>query len=325
MQRIVSVTLNPALDTLITVEGFRAGADFYKQKVVVSAGGKGVNVLRAFRACQTLADLSSQKKILKYFAVNTGFLGGRAGDDIKNILRREKIRFSFEKIEGVTRTNYTILDPLTSRQTRILGLGPNVSKTSIRQFELRFSSLLRRDCWVIFSGRLAQGLPENFYATLIRQAKKYHTRCFLDTSGLPLRHGIKAGPFVVKPNRIETESVLGYRLSSKEKIRNALYDLRELGAKQVLISLDQKGAAGYDGKHLWFVPAPRIKIKSDVGSGDAFNAGFLFSQLNGMPFADSLRLAVAAGTANTVAPAPGLINAQVVRGLFKDIKAELLG
>ena len=306
-KHVLTVTLNPAIDKIIKVKNFSVGRDFRSEDITLSAGGKGVNVSRVLKS-------------LGRHSIATGFIGGTTGKYIKEELGKEKIQNDFLEIRNETRTNLTILDQSTHKITRVLEQGPRITSFELKRFKNKFSSLLKNCSVVIFSGSIAPGLPESIYFELIKIAQKKNVKTVLDTSGKSLVLGLQAKPFLIKPNLEEAQYVLGKRVNSVSKIKDAIQRFPRLGIKIIILSLGEEGAVALNGKEIIKATAPRLKCENNVGCGDALLGGFITAQQKNQNFKDSLRFAVACGASNVLSIKPGLINPRVVKKLVKQIK-----
>ncbi len=294
-KHVLTVTVNPAVDKTVVINHFRPGHDHRCRDPILSAGGKGINVARVLHrlGVDTLA---------------TGFLGGEAGCVIMDLLKQEGMEADFLRIKGRTRINLTIADSVTNKKTRILESGPKVTGGEIRRFKEIYRQRLRHSRMVVLSGRIAKGASEDLYAQLIRLAHRQGVPSVLDTSGKSLAAGLRARPFLVKPNLKEAEEVLGRRLGSIKEIEQAVSHLHAMGIQVVIVSMDKEGAIGSNHRELWHARAPQIRLRNDVGCGDALIGGFLNAYFEGKSFGESLRRAVAAGSANAVSLVPGAID-----------------
>ncbi len=297
---ILTVTLNPALDKISS-----------RGRVLISAGGKGINVARALES-------------LGLKTCSMGFLGGTSGKILKNILRKEGLNSDFVSIQGETRINVTMENPRTLVKERFLSLGPKLHKSEIEQFKEKYIQLLSKSYGVVFSGRNALGASPSFYAHLVKLAREANIPTVVDTSGVPLELALKAKPWMIKPNLMEAEEVLGRKLNTKVLLKQALRQFHRLGVEIVLLSLGNKGAVGSNGKEMWLVQAPKIKVKNEVGCGDAMVAGFLFAYLKNDSFYEIMKCAVAAGTSNGLSLTPGAIDQRALGGILKRVQIKEL-
>ncbi|MFA5087816.1 MAG: 1-phosphofructokinase [Candidatus Omnitrophota bacterium] len=304
---ILTVTLNPAVDKIIRVKNFRAGRTSLDKGIVLSAGGKGINVSRVLGR-------------FGLFSMATGFVGGVAGRFIKDGLEREGIKFDFVEIKKDSRTNLTIIDPDTMKVTRILEEGPVIQPPEWARFRERYDLLLRKCSLVVLSGRKAAGLSDGTYAELIKLAHKRKIRTVLDTHGQPLRNGLRAKPFCIKPNREEAEALLGEKLNTLTKVKKAISFFHRQGVAIVMISLGGQGAVASDGEEIWKAVPPRIKCRNSVGCGDAFIGGYVYGIHRGKTLKEALRLAVAAGAANSASLRPGAVEKSQIEKMLARVK-----
>ena len=306
MLPILTVTLNPAVDKFITVKNFCPGTEVRYRSGYEVAGGKGINVSRML-------------KRLNVGTLATGILGGERGQMISRELLHENIAADFQFAPAETRLNLTLMDPLKRQMTRILDPGPVARPVDIRSFKKRYSYLLNSCQVVVFSGSCMRGFKEDVYRELIDQAKKKNVKTVLDTSGKPLRLGLKAGPDCVKPNRQEAEDVLGRSIRSRADLKAVLATLNR--GRVVLLSLGEDGLAATDGKKAWRVSPPSVKCLNAVGCGDALVAGFLYAEMHGYEFSERLCYAVAAGTAHALRRIPGHASKAAFLKIKKNLKA----
>jgi tagatose 6-phosphate kinase len=179
---------------------------------------------------------------------------------------------------------------------------------------------------VIFSGSLPPGVPVDYYATLIRVARKFRTSVFLDTCGEPLRTGLAAGPDFVKPNREEAESFSGRIIDGIHSAQEVLKQMLESGPAAAAISLGSEGLVwgSRTGRATLVARIPKQLSPSCVGSGDATLAGFAFAAEKGWSPQESLRIAAACGVANCIADGPGRAPAADIARLTPEIRIEKL-
>ena len=287
---ILTVTPNAAVDKTYHVEGFRLDVVNRPTQTLTVAGGKGINVARVY---QTLGGR----------ALATGFLGGNQGRIVADALEQEGIPAAMVRVQGETRLCIAAIDSTTGTQTEINESGPEVSDEEIRKLFDRVTRLLSQETFsfVVLSGSLPPGAPTTLYAELIDLARTHKTPVALDTSGEPLREGLKARPWMVKPNQPELEAVLGRPLPGRHEALQAAQELLLSGIEVAVLTSGAAGALLVNAAGAWFATPPPIEFASAVASGDSFLAAFLWQWTAGSPSADSasaLRLATGAGAAN---------------------------
>jgi 1-phosphofructokinase family hexose kinase len=287
---IVTVTLNAALDRTLTVPNFQLGQRHRASQGLTLAGGKGINVARAL-------------KRLDMPVVATGLAGGRTGTRIVEELTSEAILNDFVRIADESRTSTAVVDPTAATYTEINEWGPQVTSEELDILLDKISYLARGADMVVFAGTLPRAVDESFYAEAIRDLSRRNVRAVLDSEGSPLRLGVEAEPFLVTPNQREAEGLVGQELNDDEEYLMAVERIAEMGARNVLITEESRsfGLFREDRKRLLLrALAPRVEPVSVVGSGDVLLAAFIAARLADKALDESLRAAVAAGTASTL-------------------------
>jgi 1-phosphofructokinase/tagatose 6-phosphate kinase len=288
---ILTVTMNAAVDRTVTVPNFLLGQRHRASQVLTLAGGKGINIARAL-------------KRLDVPVVATGLAGGRTGVRIVEELTAEAILNDFVRIGDESRTSTAVVDPTANTYTEINEWGPEVQESELELLHEKLLYLARGADVVVFAGTLPRGVAQDFYAESIRELNRRGARTVLDTEGEPLRLGAAAEPYLVTPNQAEAESLVGWELTEEQEVVQALEDIAELGARNVLITQEsgcyawlreERGAA----KRLR-ASAPRVEALSAVGAGDVLLAGFLAARYEERTAEEALRAAVAAGAASTL-------------------------
>jgi tagatose 6-phosphate kinase len=311
MNKILTVTLNPAIDQFFYVDGFLAGKEQRASVQQTSAGGKGVNVSRAL-------------KCLGMQSTATGILGGAAGILLKECLRKEKVTFDFYETTGETRTNITIIDRMKHRQTRMLGPGPEINAFELKRFEAKFIKLALKHDIVSFSGRLGNGIPEEYYRRLLAIAKRHKLVTVIDTSGKPLKAAVESRPYLLKLNLMEIETLLGVRLPTIKSKINAMQEMISSGISEVIMTLGEDGSIGATEGEIISAYTAKTAGVTDVGCGDSFLAGFIYGMNKRLSFVERLKIATASGTANLQTEVPGLISQKVVYKMLKYVKLNAL-
>ena len=306
---ILTVTPNAAVDKTYRMEGFHLDVVNRPAQTHTVAGGKGINVARVYR---TLGGLP----------IATGFLGGNQGAMLWRALQKEGLSCDMEWVQGETRLCIAAIDSTTGTQTEINESGPEVSPQEIGKLFDRVTRLLLQETFsfVVMSGSLPPGAPPTLYAELIALARSFKTPVVLDTSGEPLREGLKARPWMVKPNRMELETVLGRPLTDRAEALKAAQELLQSGIERVLLTLGAEGALLVDAAGAWFAAPPPIEFASAVASGDSFLAAFLWQWTAGDPPADpasALRWATGAGAANAAVIGAGFCTRESIAALAR--------
>jgi 1-phosphofructokinase family hexose kinase len=292
---IVTVTLNAAVDRTLLVPNFQVGQRHRASVGFLSAGGKGINVGRAL-------------KRLGVPVVCTGLAGGRNGTLLVEELTQEGILNDFVRIRGESRTSTAVLDPTSNVYTEINEWGPEIAEDELDTLREKLAYLTQGAEFVVFAGSLPRGVEADFFAEVVRDAGRRHQLAVVDTDGEPLRVGTAAEPYLVAPNVREAEELVGHEFVDEEDLAGALDEIAELGARNVLITLETGCYAllREDRNEMRLrARVPELEPVSRIGAGDTLLAGFLAARAAGRSFEDAVRSAVATGAASVLEPGPG--------------------
>ncbi|TJY41501.1 1-phosphofructokinase family hexose kinase [Cohnella pontilimi] len=306
--RIITVTLNAAIDKTYYLAEVMKGRVLRAEKVLAVAGGKGVNVARVLR------QLGHEDVAV------TGFAGGYNGRFIADQVREYGIIEEFVKVRGESRLCLNFMDSRDGSSTEVLEPGPELGREQAEEMKAKIGALASQSRLIIFSGSIPRGLPADFYADLIRIASSCGAEVFLDASGEPLAHGLAAVPQLIKPNADEIRPWLTG--SGERAVAAAVTKLMDKGIPNVVVTLGEEGAlAGIKGR-IYRIHIPRIAAVNTVGSGDAFLAGFAYGYVRGWSSENCLRHAAAAGCANALSPIAGDVDVGNYENLLQEVSVE---
>ncbi len=301
---ILTVTPNAAVDKTYRIEAFQMDRVNRPSLTHTIAGGKGINVARVY---QTLNG--------KAFA--SGFLGGAQGEIVEKALDFEDIDRSFVEVKGETRLCIAIIDPKSGTQTEVNESGPEITAQNANELIALVQSLLLQHDYrfVVLSGSLPPGAPNDLYAELIRIGNNCAVRTVLDSSGYPLMEGLQAKPWMAKLNRFEMETAFGRTMSTDLELFEAAIELHETGIEIVAATNGSRGAYLISEYEYFIGTVAKVELASAVASGDAFLAAFLWSCSFGKVIDDysaAFKLALGAGAANAAVIGAGLCSRQSI-------------
>ncbi len=281
--KIYTISLNSSLDRTYYLENILFGDINRVKEVRIDPGGKGINVARMV-------------KILGGDTVALSFFGGQNGRLIRNLLRKEGVKFRWIETKDETRNIFNFIGEKDKKILRINEKGPKISKDE----EASFYSLLdrigfKKNDIVAISGSLPQNLKVNTYRRIIEKLKSKTEFIALDADGNLLREGIKASPFLIKPNLWELERAVGENINSWDKFKRVCENIIKKGVSVILLTLGEKGAVLFSSDKILYGKPPKVKLESDVGCGDAFLAGFLFKFAEKEKVEECLKFAIACG------------------------------
>jgi tagatose 6-phosphate kinase len=306
---LLVVSPNLALDRILEVDGFRSSAVQRSRSVATQPGGKGSNVARVFS--QLGGDV-----------VLIGFAGQRNGAWVREPLQSFGIHVeAIEAYEGETRVCTIIRDPLSKDH-------PTVVNEESREVEDQAIEIMRRkfDLWlgranaVLVTGSLSRGLPEDFYAPMIREALSRNIFTAIDATGSAMRHGFREKPSLAKANADEMATAIGQIGRQPREVAKAIRKLSEdLPAlpAQVIVTLGEGGAVLVTRNDVWHAKPPRISFANPIGAGDSFAAGYLKAIMDGNSLEDALRFATAVAASDVITPQPGFIDPLAIPSLIE--------
>jgi len=306
---IATITLNPSLDESIIVHELKVDETNRWTSLRHYAGGKGIGVSRSIH------EMGGRSTAY-------GFVGGADGRQLEILLDEEGVPFSFTPIEQETRTNVIITDTLTSQQTRIDAPGPHISRKEMARFHRKISEIYPKPDLIVVGGSIPPGVPVNIYYNIVTGAKNDEIRSILDSDGQWLKEGIKAKPYLIKPNVHEAEELLEIELPTEEAIIKASLSLVEMGIEIVVISRGGEGIIAATKANIFKVTPPQVKVQSSVGAGDCTIAGLALKLAKTEPLIEACRLAVAMGTAAVLTPGTELCHQADVERLLPQIKVQ---
>jgi len=107
------------------------------------------------------------------------------------------------------------------------------------------------------------------------------------------REVLEAVDYLV-PNEIEAEMLSGVRTGSIEDAITAGRRLRELGARNVIVTLGERGVVAVTGHSAEHLPAPEITPVDTTAAGDTFIGGMCVALVEGRPLHQAIQFAQAA-------------------------------
>ena len=307
MLSIVTLTMNPALDESTSVAYVLPDRKLRCQAPTYEPGGGGINVARAIRKLGGDA--------LACFPV-----AGPAGELLKRLLEAEGVPQRPVPIAGWTRENLNVLEEVSGRQFRFCMPGPTLEETEWPVFLDWLRQLQPPPAFVVASGSLPPGVPDDFYARVAAVARDRGSRLVLDTSGVPLARAVDQGVHLLKPSLHEFQALLGEPEVDESRLATLGATVVKRGWCDILVlSLGAGGALWVTGSEWERLAAPAVPIKSSVGAGDSMVAGIVLSLARGRPLREAVRFGVAAGAAAVMNPGTALCRREDVERLYPQV------
>ncbi len=286
---IYTVTFNPAIDYIAGVKDLKMNEINRAISEKILAGGKGINV-------------SIVLKNLGFESIALGFIAGFTGKEIQNQVQEFGIKSDFVYIpDKFSRINVKLqlnIDGVISEETAINGEGPKISDNEVNEFMKKIENIKKED-FIVLAGSVSRNMKDDIYEKICIKVKEKGAKIVADATGKLLVNVLKHNPFLIKPNKEELEEIFEKEINTNEEIVLYAKKLQEMGAQNVLISMDKDGAIliTQDNKML-YSEAPKGKVENSVGSGDSMVAGFLTGFITHKDYEKALKMGIAAGSAS---------------------------
>ncbi|PHV70683.1 1-phosphofructokinase [Sporanaerobium hydrogeniformans] len=286
MRKIICVTLNPAMDHTVCIDGYNEGHVNAIKEHFYEVGGKGINVA----------------KVLKNFKIDsivTGFVGSNFPDTFRTKLMKRGIETKFFKLLQNTRINIKLIDMQKGSCTTFKEEGPFVPEELLERFINSFSLMCHPGDYVILTGAIPTGIPSDIYVLLTQLAKEKGATVLLDCEGQLLKKNLFAQPDILKLNYRSLVPQKRWGDLTKEDLPSLVKWIKSHYEGKALISLGQLGALWITPQETYYAEAIElgIKLKYPVGAGDAMVAALVMSQIEEFNDVTTLKYAIACATA----------------------------
>ena len=280
---IYTVTFNPSLDYIVSVENFQLGLTNRTSSELMLPGGKGVNV------STVLMNLGIENTAL-------GFAAGFVGDEIVRQMEEMGVQNGFIRIEeGVSRINLKLK---SIDGTEINGQGPVISPEHVEELMKQLDRLGEGDV-LFLSGSIPSSMPDDAYQKIMERLDGRGVQIVVDATKDLLLNVLEYHPFLIKPNNHELGELFGVELKTREEVIPYAKKLQEKGAVNVLVSMAGEGAVLIDANEdVHMAPAPKGTLVNGVGAGDSMVAGFMAGWLEKQDYEHAFRMGVSAGSAS---------------------------
>ena len=287
---ILTVTLNPAIDKILVLNGFeihklhRLNPDEMSMTV---PGGKGVNIALAL-------------KIMGNEVIATGFAGGYEGHMLCDQLRQRGVTTSFIFSEGSTRTNTSILDLKNETLTEINDFGQKIPADDLEFFLDNYHRLLHRVEFVVIAGSIPRGIPEDFYKKLIEMTQQHNLKVMVHTSSKYLEQIVDTAPFLINPDMRSSHVLFGKPVDGVEQFLEAGKEILEKykNTEFVIFTHRIENVVAVTREKSYILRPQDLNIVSMLGYGDAYLSGFIHAYTQKLPTRQVLEYASAAGLTN---------------------------
>lgn len=328
---IYTITLNPSLDYVMTVEDLNWGAMNRSTDECIYPGGKGINV------SMVLSELGVDNTAL-------GFVAGFTGEHMTHMLNDKNINNRFIHVaQGTTRINVKLRSVQTVvcdepvdecdadwevkhavLETEINGRGPVISEDELEQLLDIIRGFHQEDILVI-SGSVPPSVSQSIYADMLKICNENHVKVIVDASGALLWNVLEYQPYMIKPNHHELGDIFNREITTRDEVIFYARELQNRGASNVLVSMGGAGAilVAEDGE-VYEEAAPSGVVVNTVGAGDSMVAGFVYGLFgddsDNSNFRYALHMGICAGSATAFSA--GLASKQSIKALLDTISIE---
>lgn len=301
---VYTVTFNPAVDYVVHTQEMKVGSVNRSEREEIYFGGKGINV------SIVLGELGIKSKAL-------GFVAGFTGEAIEKGVAEKGVDTDFVHLDkGFSRINVKIK---SDGETELNGQGPLIDEREISELFRKLDKVKDGDTMVL-AGSIPNTLPQDIYEKILEYLSEKDIKIVVDATKELLMNVLKYHPFLIKPNNFELEEIFHVKLNTADEIAQYALKLKEMGARNVLVSMAGDGALLIDenGKrHMCGVC--KGTVKNSVGAGDSMVAGFIAGSQNG-DYEYALKLGTATGGATAFSD--GLAQKEDIYRLLEQLQSE---
>lgn len=304
---IYTVTLNPALDKTVEIPSLTIDAVNRITTMRTDPGGKGINVSKV------ISKLGGK-------SIASGILGGDTGRAILLALKEMELETCFHFVNGETRTNMKVIDPVSRTNTDINEPGVTVSEEILSGLLKELLEIVREDDIVVISGSMPKGSPKETYFTWTKAFNAKGAKVLLDADGELLKAGLKASPYLIKPNNHELSAFVGRTLETPEELAvTAREIMKEYGIAKVVVSMGGDGALYVTKDVSIYAEGLKVPVGSTVGAGDSVVAALAVAEESGMSLEETVRLSTATGAANVMCSGTQAAEFEVIKDLIPKV------
>lgn len=305
MLDVLTITLNPAIDQTVYIDDFVVNKVNRISKIQNDAGGKGINVA-SYLASSGLKVGAS------------GFLGVNNMGIFEELFEKLFIENRFVFLNSETRTNIKVVDSKNKTVTDINQLGFHISDEKLKELEeLLFSK--KEANWYVFSGSLANGLPNDIYKRWIKKAHDLGIKVALDASGESFSEALSSNPEIIKPNNHELASLVSQSLDTQSDIIFHAKKLLDTGIQTVCVSMGENGALILKKDEVFHAQPSKVEVKTTVGAGDAMLSGLIFAQIRNLDTKESIKLATAYSMSSVETVGPYLSSKEEIKNYCNNV------
>lgn len=309
-KKVVTVTLNPALDLTGSLEQLSIGTVNLVNQGSLHAAGKGVNVARV------LSDLGAEVTV-------TGILGQDNQEMFNQLFEQISVKDRFIRTKGATRINVKLVEE-SGHVSDINFPGVSVTEADIAAFEKTLFELAEDHDYFVIAGSLPSGISPKRCASWIKDLRQAGKKVLFDSSRQVLAEGINQTPWLIKPNDEELASFVGHPLSDEQSCRDAVESLAKKNIDNIVVSMGADGVMWLHQNQWLTAKPPKMKVVSTVGAGDTLVAGFCWGHMQNMEKTQLITFATALSALAVSQVGVGVQNIDELQSLQKNIQLSQL-
>jgi len=307
MKAITTLTMNPSVDKSTSTRNVVTEKKLRCRELSQEPGGGGINVSRVIKRL-------GGESIAIFPA------GGANGQMLQDMLSEEGVSQYAVPIKKMTRENFTVYEEATGLQYRFGMPGPELSDAELLRCLNELDAIFPRPDYLVISGSLPPGVPDNFYTKAISKARGLGARVILDTSGKALKQALKEPVYLIKPNMAEMIDLAGFDIEDESQQEAAAVSIIDHGRSEiVVVSLGAAGVLLVTRYSCERFRAPSVPVKSKVGAGDSMLAGIVLKLAQDKSIHEAISYGVAAGAAAVMTPGTELAHKKATERLYQQI------
>ncbi|WP_260261887.1 1-phosphofructokinase [Vibrio intestinalis] len=303
--KVVTITLNPALDLTGHLDQLNLGSVSLVEQSDLHAAGKGVNVAKV------LSDLGAEVTV-------TGFLGQDNQEMFCQLFNQMGANDQFVRVVGSTRINVKLVEK-SGAVNDINFPGVTVTQSDIEKFESTLDVLCDQHEYFVFAGSLPNGVTPELAATWVSRLQQRGKKVLFDSSRAALQTGIKAKPWLIKPNDEELAQLVNQPLESQQACQSAAESLVETGIENIVVSMGAEGVLWLNQGEWLHAQPPKMSVVSTVGAGDTLVAGLCYGHMKQMPKEQLISFATALSALAVSQVGVGIESLEQVKSLQQQV------
>ncbi|CAM2883782.1 1-phosphofructokinase [Vibrio neptunius] len=308
--KVVTITLNPALDLTGSLTSLKPGSVSLVNESSLHAAGKGVNVAKV------LSDLGAEVTV-------TGFLGKDNQEMFCQLFKDIGADDQFIRVHGATRINVKLVEQ-SGKVSDVNFPGVTVDESALVQFEQKLEQLVEVNDYFVLAGSLPKGITPERCASWISYLQEKGKKVLFDSSRAALKAGISSAPWLIKPNDEELSDYVGHPLKSAKECQSAAEELSKLGIENVVVSMGSQGVMWLSQNEWIQCQPPSMNVVSTVGAGDTLVAGLCWGHMQSLNKTELLSFATALSALAVSQVGVGVPDIKQVHTLQEQIKINLL-